>query len=74
MLLVYTTKYVTESEKTDPLPRNFEILVPCCCALFTLCNGEVRIAIPYTVPELCVSMYRHPRNDFQQKTQLIYER
>ena len=43
--------YVTVSEKTDHLAQvlDIEILVPRCSALFTLRNGEVRIAIVYTV-------------------------
>ena len=46
-----THVYVTVPEKTDHLAHvsYIEILVPCCSVLFTLCNGEVRIAIAYTV-------------------------
>ena len=43
--------YVTVPGKTDHfvIISDFEILVPRSSALFTLCNGEVRIAIAYTV-------------------------
>ena len=37
--------YVTVSEQIS----HIEIVVPCCSTLFTLRNGEVRIAIAYTV-------------------------
>ena len=42
---------MTVSEKTDHFAQisDIEILVPRCSALFTLHNGEVRIAIAYTV-------------------------
>ena len=45
--------FVTVSEKTDHLAQvtDIEILVPWCSALFTLRNGEVRMAIAYTVLE-----------------------
>ena len=44
---------MTVSEKNDHLAQvsDIEILVPHCSALFTLSNGEVRIAIAYTVLE-----------------------
>ena len=50
---ICTSVFVTVSEKTDHLVQvsDIEILVPCCSTLFTLCNGEVRIAIVYTVLE-----------------------
>ena len=33
-------------------------------ALIALCNGEVKIEIEKTVPELHASRYKRPRNDF----------
>ena len=44
---------VTMPEKTDHFAQisDIEILVPHCSALFSLCNGEVRITIVYTVLE-----------------------
>ena len=47
MIEVNCRKYVTVSEKTDHLAQvsDFEMLVPRCSTLFTLRNGEVRIAI-----------------------------
>ena len=41
-------------EKTD----HSELLIPRCSALFTLRNGDARIAIPYIILELCTSRYR----------------
>ena len=60
---VHVHPYVTVSEKTDHLAQvsDFDI--------FTLCNGEVRIAVAYTVLELRASRYRHPRN---AEMRLIY--
>ena len=48
-----TVKYVTASEKTDHLAQvsDFELLVPRCSVLFTLCNGKVRIVIAHSVLE-----------------------
>ena len=45
--------YVTVPEKTDHFSQisDIDILVSRCSALFTLRNGEVRIAIVYTVIE-----------------------
>ena len=58
---VYVNNYVTVSEKTDHSVQNSDvedtgIYIPCCSALF---NNVVRIAIVYTVLELCASRYRH---------------
>ena len=46
--------YVTVAEKADHLAQvsDIEILVPRCSALFTLCNGVVRIAIAFRI--LCL--------------------
>ena len=45
--------YVTVPKKTDHFAQisDIEILVPHCSALFTPCNGEIRILIAYTVLE-----------------------
>ena len=45
---------VTALEKTNPSVESsdVEILVPSCCALFTLHNGKLRIVIAYTVLKL----------------------
>ena len=53
MVALYMYMYVTASEKIDHFAQisDIEILVPHCSALFTLRNGEVRIAISYTVLE-----------------------
>ena len=53
MLCKYVMSYLTVPGKTDHfvIISDFELLVPRCSALFTLCNGEVRIAIAYTVLE-----------------------
>ena len=50
LAIYYSLIYVTVAEKTDHLAQvsDMEILVPRCSAL---CNGEVRIAIVYTVLE-----------------------
>ena len=49
----FGSRCVTVSEKTDHLAQilDIEILVPSCSALLTLRNGEVRIAIAYTILE-----------------------
>ena len=53
MYIMSDYKYVTVAEKTDHLAQvsDFEILVPRCSALFTLCKGVVRIALALSVLE-----------------------
>ena len=53
LAIYYSLIYVTVAEKTDHLAQvsDIEILVPRCSTLCTLCNGEVRITIAYTVLE-----------------------
>ena len=59
---------VTVSEKTDHFTQisDVEMLVPRCSTLFTLYNGEVRIAIAYTVFKLHTPRYGHPRMIFSR--------
>ena len=54
---------VTVPEKTDHSVQisDVEILVPCCSALFTLSNSEVRTMIEYTFLELRASRIRAPK-------------